>query len=73
MRNLYCMSHPKYDGKSTPNLLCKSCCTIYVDAIKQETAAKMSDVPAKSASVTSKGEWLKPSIRKSDAKREVRK
>lgn len=60
MQNLYCITHSKYDGKSTPNLLCKSCCSIYVNAIKHETEEKLfesrpieREVPTKKLS-----EWL---------------
>lgn len=52
MRNLVCISHPEFDGQSTPNLLCKACCSIYVSAIKQEqkaSAQQSGTTPAKAS------------------------
>lgn len=34
MNQLICMRHPKYEGRSPPVLACKTCCTIFVDAVK---------------------------------------
>lgn len=60
MRNLYCISHREYDGKSTPNLLCKPCCSIYVSVIKQETAESLAGTPSKKsvAAEFAPGQWL---------------
>ena len=59
MRNLVCISHPEFDGHSTPNLLCKACCSIYVSAIKSEqksSAAKKDTAPAPSSNLATKKE-----------------
>jgi hypothetical protein len=34
MANLTCIKHSKYDGLGAPDLSCKMCCKIYVDAIR---------------------------------------
>jgi hypothetical protein len=44
---LVCLKHPKYDGSNTPNLLCKACCSIYVEWIKLETQTKMESINGK--------------------------
>ncbi len=36
MTNLVCLKHPRYDGRSTPELSCKSCCKIFVGALKHQ-------------------------------------
>ena len=30
-----CLKHPKYNGKTPPDLRCKACCNIYVLEIKR--------------------------------------
>ena len=36
--NLACIKHPHYDGTKSPTLSCKTCCGIFVSAIKQRNA-----------------------------------
>jgi hypothetical protein len=36
MKNLVCLRHPEYNGKNAPNLSCRNCCSIYVEAVKDE-------------------------------------
>lgn len=31
---LVCIKHPKYDGKESPVLSCKTCCSTFVAALK---------------------------------------
>jgi hypothetical protein len=35
MSNLVCIKHPKYEGKGTPVLSCKTCCGLYIAEIKR--------------------------------------
>lgn len=32
--NLICFKHPSYDGETSPVLACKTCCGIFIGAIK---------------------------------------
>lgn len=34
--NIVCIKHPKYDGKSSPELSCKACCSKYIHVIRSE-------------------------------------
>jgi hypothetical protein len=34
MSSLLCLRHPKVDAKNNPELSCKTCCTIFVNAIR---------------------------------------
>jgi hypothetical protein len=34
MSSLMCLRHPKIDAQSNPELTCKTCCTIFVNAIR---------------------------------------
>lgn len=43
MSNLICMSHPKYNGKDSPVLSCKTCCSIFIQLIKIENTAHMDE------------------------------
>ena len=40
MKNVVCLKHRTYDGSSTPDLSCKTCCTKYVAHIKAGVAKK---------------------------------
>ena len=45
MSNLYCIKHPDYRGTVSPNLHCRTCCGIYVAAIKKEVSDAKPDAP----------------------------
>jgi hypothetical protein len=34
-----CFRHPKYDGHSKPDLLCRECCMIFINEVKKLTGA----------------------------------
>jgi len=34
MGQVVCIRHPKYEGKESPVLSCKTCCSIFIAAIK---------------------------------------
>ena len=36
MSKLICLQHPKYTGKDSPVLSCKTCCGIFIGQIKEE-------------------------------------
>jgi len=38
-----CFRHPHYDGKDSPILTCKTCCGIFVTAMKAKMVQKDSD------------------------------
>lgn len=46
MDKIVCMRHPKYDGKSNPDLRCKACCSIFVSSIKSAQSKRAADVAA---------------------------
>jgi len=35
------MSHPKYNGKDSPVLSCKTCCGLFIQLIKQENESHL--------------------------------
>lgn len=61
MASLVCFSHPQYKGVEAPVLSCKSCCAIFVAAVKQQ---------AESAAV--KGKDVNQWFREKNAEREVK-
>ena len=46
MEKLVCMFHPKYSGKTNPDLRCKACCSIFVNSIKTAQSKRAADVAA---------------------------
>lgn len=36
MNNVICFRHPGYDGKSSPSLSCKTCCTKFLGELKRK-------------------------------------
>lgn len=38
-----CIKHPKYDGKESPVLSCKTCCSTFVAAIKARSGTDKVD------------------------------
>ncbi len=40
MSNLFCLKHPSYKGEKSPDLSCKTCCSMFVAKIRNEQAAK---------------------------------
>ncbi len=46
MSKVYCLKHPKYDGKENPELNCASCCSIFVNRIKTINAKRAETVAA---------------------------
>lgn len=47
MNKVICLRHPKYNGKSSPDLRCKSCCSIFVNNIKELNSTRAENVAAK--------------------------
>jgi hypothetical protein len=43
MSKLICLHHPKYTGKDSPVLSCKTCCGIFIGQIKEENLKADSD------------------------------
>ena len=39
MSKLICLQHPKYAGKESPVLSCKTCCGIFVSQIREDNLA----------------------------------
>ncbi len=54
MDNLVCLRHPRYDGQTPPELSCKICCSMYIQVIKRNQAAKRLDASSASQWVRSK-------------------
>ncbi len=46
MKNVFCLRHPKYDGKGNPDLRCKVCCSLFVDQIKTNQSKRAENVAA---------------------------
>ena len=44
MNKIVCLRHPTYDGVANPDLLCTSCCTIFVQKIKLANAKRAVEV-----------------------------
>lgn len=60
--NLICIRHPHYDGNSSPVLTCKTCCSLYIAAVKEKNG--MSSPGQKPAS---ESDWLKEKKREAEA------
>lgn len=57
--NVICFRHPEYQGTTTPVLSCKTCCSLFIAAIKAKTPVKVdADM------------WLKEKSREAVATRE---
>lgn len=60
--NLVCIRHPQYQGKGSPDLTCKTCCSLYISIVKTRnstnSAANTSNLttPNKTPDETA---WLK--------------
>ncbi len=51
MNNVVCLRHPHYDTRTPPELSCKTCCSMYIQEIKRNQAAKRSQE-------TTASQWL---------------
>ena len=51
MHNLVCFKHPQYRGVDSPVLSCKTCCSIFIAAVKEQNAALSTEL--------SPADWLK--------------
>ena len=38
MGKLVCFKHPQYDGVAAPTLSCKTCCSIFVEKVKDHSS-----------------------------------
>lgn len=59
--NLVCIRHPHYHGKGSPDLTCKTCCTLYIKLVKEknETLRGATSAAVESSPRASKEEdWL---------------
>jgi hypothetical protein len=36
MARVLCFRHPQYTGQTSPDLSCRACCSIFIEAIKAE-------------------------------------
>lgn len=45
MAKVFCFRHPQYDGSESPVLSCKTCCGIFVAAVKEQAAKLSSSDP----------------------------
>ena len=46
MNGIVCLRHPKYNGRDNPELRCKTCCSIFVNRIKELNNKRALDVAA---------------------------
>lgn len=51
--NIVCIRHPHYTGSSSPVLTCKTCCSLYISAVKEKNHGSMS-----TQEVDKEGNWL---------------
>lgn len=58
---LICLRHPKYNGQGSPELSCKTCCTLYVEGVKARNRSE------KAGSIASPGAELSKSEDKAKA------
>lgn len=43
MNQLICIKHPDYKGSENPNITCKTCCKIFIAAIKKYQMQKLDE------------------------------
>jgi hypothetical protein len=73
--NIVCLRHPKYDGQSSPDLTCKTCCSKFVARIRTEQQSQFEPTwNAQSSSISSGFQLIKPTAvdaEKTSAKRQA--
>ena len=58
MSHFICIKHPKYNGKTSPVLSCSTCCSIYVQDIKESKTAIDQKLTESDKEIESTKKWI---------------